>query len=287
MKNLELWSEYTREEIHSIFSPDTKFTPQAGTWGLQGIVAVPNRPGDWVFFVTYGNKQGEHSFEEFITNEGVLSWQSQPQMDFKSPTIQSLINHDERINNIYLFLRSHKKSPYGYFGRLGYLTHDSERERPVYFQWQMLDWEPPKEFISKVGITLVEPTPAGEAQAVVPVIDQLTLIDKPLPRAKNAGVKTSEFRSRKSADYSLIDSRNKKLGLDGELFILEKEIEALRAVGRHDLADKVLHVSVMEGDGAGHDIKSFDLDGNPKFIEIKTTKGPASTPFFISPNELE
>ena len=55
MKSLELWSEYTREEIHSIFSPDTKFTPQAGTWGLHGMVRLPDRLGDWVLLVSLGN----------------------------------------------------------------------------------------------------------------------------------------------------------------------------------------------------------------------------------------
>jgi hypothetical protein len=105
MKNLELWTEYSREEIHGIFSPETKFTPQAGTWGMHGIIPVPNREGDWVFIVTYGNKQGDHTFDESITEDGVLSWQSQPRMDFKSAAIQSFINHDDRINNIYLFLR--------------------------------------------------------------------------------------------------------------------------------------------------------------------------------------
>ena len=58
MKSLELWSEYTREEIHSIFSPDTTFTPQAGTWGLHGMIRVPDRQGDWVFLVSLGNQQG-------------------------------------------------------------------------------------------------------------------------------------------------------------------------------------------------------------------------------------
>jgi hypothetical protein len=287
MKNLELWAEYTREEIHGIFSPDTRFTPQSGTWGLQGIVSVPNREGDWVFFVTYGNKQGEHSFDEFITTEGVLSWQSQPRMDFQNSAIKSLINHDDRINNIYLFLRSNERNPYGYFGKLGYLTHDSEREKPVYFQWQILEWEPPAEFIERVGITLVKPEPLELSQPSPTISNQLLFVEKPAPKTKNVGVKTSEFRSRKSPDYGLIDSRNKKLGLEGELFILDQEIRGLRDAGRADLAEKVIHVSVIEGDGAGHDIKSYDVDGTPKFIEIKTTKGSGNTPFFISPNELE
>ena len=287
MKNLELWSEYRREEIHGIFSPDTKFTPQAGTWGLHGIIPVPDREGDWVFIVTYGNKQGEHTFDESITEDGVLSWQSQPRMDFNSEAIKSFINHDDRVNNIHLFLRANDKNPYGYFGRLGYLTHDSERQNPVYFQWQILDWEPPAEFIKQVGISLIRSESTESIQPEPVVLNQLIFVEKPAPRAKGAGVKTSEFRSRKSPDYGLLDGRNKKLGLEGELFILDQEIRALKEVGKHELAEKVVHVSVVEGDGAGHDVKSFDIEGNPKYIEIKTTKGSASTPFFISPNELE
>jgi hypothetical protein len=54
MRALRLWDDYTREEVHGIFSPNTRFTPQARTWGLQGIVRVPARQGDWVFFVTFG-----------------------------------------------------------------------------------------------------------------------------------------------------------------------------------------------------------------------------------------
>jgi hypothetical protein len=73
MKSLELWSEYTREEIHSIFSPDTTFTPQAGTWGLHGMIRVPDRQGDWVFLVSLGNQQGEHVFDESITVDGVTT----------------------------------------------------------------------------------------------------------------------------------------------------------------------------------------------------------------------
>jgi hypothetical protein len=61
----------------------------------------------------------------------------------------------------------------------------------------------------------------------------------------------------------------------------------LRDANKPDLAERVFHVSVVEGDGAGYDLWSFEVDGTPKFIEIKTTKGSTTTPFFISPNELE
>ena len=38
---------------------------------------------------------------------------------------------------------------------------------------------------------------------------------------------------------------------------------------------------------AGYDIRSYTPEGAIKFIEVKTTKGSSSSPFFISPNEVE
>jgi len=75
-RQLQQWEEYTRRELHDIFAPHTAFTPQAGTWGLHGAVGIPDRPNDYVFFVTYGQSQSGHEFDEGITKEGVLSWLS-------------------------------------------------------------------------------------------------------------------------------------------------------------------------------------------------------------------
>lgn len=46
-------------------------------------------------------------------------------------------------------------------------------------------------------------------------------------------------------------------------------------------------MAVIEGDSAGYDVKSFEADGSPRYIEVKTTRGPASTAFFVSPNQVE
>jgi hypothetical protein len=70
MRDLILYADYSREEVHDIFDPDSSFIPQAGTWGLQGIVKVPDRPGDYVFFVSFGQRQSGHEFDEGITTEG-------------------------------------------------------------------------------------------------------------------------------------------------------------------------------------------------------------------------
>ena len=286
MRNLELRNKYTRKEIHSIFSPATKFTPGAGYWGIQGMIKVPAREGDWVFIVTIGQHQGDHFFDESITEDGVLSWQSQPRLNLSSDTIKSLINHDDRINNIHLFFREKKDEPYRYLGRLGYLTHDSERENPVYFQWQILDWESEESFIETIGFELVPNKKFIAEKPFESKKNQLIFENKP-EKTRNSGTTTHEFRSRKAPDYGLKDSKNRMLGLEGELLVLNQEKDNLRKTNRDDLADKVLHTSVVEGDGAGYDIKSFDDEGNIKYIEVKTTKGSANTSFFISPNELE
>ena len=287
MKTLRIGDFYSRKDVHSIFAPDSVFTPQAGTWGLQGIVKVPDRQGDWVFFVTLGQSQGEHTFDESITAEGVLSWQSQPSQSFESETIKSFISHDERINNIHLFLRSKSGTDYGYFGNLGYLTHDTQRERPVHFQWQLMDWPLPTGFIEKVGVALIGDIGSYAEAPVIEKMEGLEFVAKPAPRQSRRGSSTSEFQTRKSPNHLAHHANNTALGLLGEELVLAQEIKALVDANRHDLADKVIHVSVVEGDGAGYDIRSYTADGSTKFIEVKSTKGSVSSPFFISPNEVE
>lgn len=152
IRPLKLWESYSRREAHDVFEPHTAFTPQAGTWGLQGIVRLAESPGDYIFFVTFGASQGTHSFVEEISEDGVLTWQSQPQQRLNQPRIQQFIGHDDRVNTIHLFLRMSSENDYTYFGPLGYLDHDTTREAPVYFTWQLMDWPPPPEVLSDFGI---------------------------------------------------------------------------------------------------------------------------------------
>jgi hypothetical protein len=287
MKTLRIGDFYNRRDVHGIFSPDTIFTPQAGTWGLHGIVSIPQREGDWVFFVTLGQTQGDHAFDESITTDGVLSWQSQPRQGLENETIKSLIAHDERVNNIHLFLRSKSGTDYGYFGNLGYLTHDTQRERPVHFQWQLMDWPMPDGFTTQVGVELLGDLKFIESTTLNKIVQGLEFVAKPPPRTSRRGTSTLEFQSRKSPNHLAQHANNTALGLLGEQLVLSQEKILLTKENRSDLAEKVVHVSIVEGDGAGYDIRSFTPDGTPKFIEVKSTKGASSSPFFISPNEVE
>lgn len=56
---------------------------------------------------------------------------------------------------------------------------------------------------------------------------------------------------------------------------------------KYNLIDLIKHTSKDEGDGTGFDIKSFDINGNRIFIEVKKTKGRQNSTFFLTRNELE
>lgn len=82
------------------------------------------------------------------------------------------------------------------------------------------------------------------------------------------------------------DRRNRELGKAGEEFVVGVEERALLMGGRPDLMRKVRWVSRDDGDGAGFDIRSFDLEtGRERLIEVKTTRGSARTPFYVTRNE--
>lgn len=87
-------------------------------------------------------------------------------------------------------------------------------------------------------------------------------------------------------DVAERDARNRALGRAGEERVLAHERGTLAAAGCHELARKVRWVSKKDGDGAGYDIASFELDGRQRLIEVKTTNGWDRTPFHISRNEL-
>lgn len=81
------------------------------------------------------------------------------------------------------------------------------------------------------------------------------------------------------------DHRNRSLGKAGKAFVVDLERRQLTEADRLDLARKVRWVAAEDGDGAGYDVLSFNLEGQARLIEVKTTNGSARTPFFISRNE--
>jgi hypothetical protein len=88
-------------------------------------------------------------------------------------------------------------------------------------------------------------------------------------------------------NYLEREQLNKSLGLYGEEIVIEFEKWNLKRLGHDKLADKIEWISKEEGDGAGFDILSKNLNGTDKYIEVKTTRLGKETPFFFSSNELQ
>ena len=94
-------------------------------------------------------------------------------------------------------------------------------------------------------------------------------------------------KSNKNPNYLAIEASNRSLGAEGEKFIMEYEHYRLWTSGLKSLAERIDQVSVTQGDHVGYDIQSFDQDGSPRRIEVKTTRFGLMTPFFASANEVE
>jgi hypothetical protein len=87
-------------------------------------------------------------------------------------------------------------------------------------------------------------------------------------------------------DWLQLEAANQSLGRAGEDFALHFEHSRLWSAGKKTLAERIEHVSTTRGDGAGYDIRSFEVDGAERLIEVKTTRLDKGTPFFASRNEV-
>ena len=121
---------------------------------------------------------------------------------------------------------------------------------------------------------LPSPPLSGEIFVGAPTI---TSAGKPVPRRLQRLVQKFDPVER--------DHRNRSLGRCGEAFVVDLERCQLNDAERPELARKVRWTAAEDGDGAGYDVLSFDLRGQERLIEVKTTNGSARTPFFMTRNE--
>lgn len=86
-------------------------------------------------------------------------------------------------------------------------------------------------------------------------------------------------------DYEARNKRNKMIGNRGEKIVLEHEKLLLK---NHGLVSESKNVKKAEYDHLGYDIESYDLEGNRKYIEVKTTSNNSETKqFHLTANEFE
>ena len=95
-----------------------------------------------------------------------------------------------------------------------------------------------------------------------------------------------DFRG-KFTNFTQNEIENKRIGDLGELLVMQYEKEKLLLANKPQLAKKISHTAKDKGDGTGFDIQSFNENGTEIYIEVKTTKGPKDTSFFVTSNELQ
>lgn len=280
---------YKRFDISQIFEPGCNFIPGAGRWGIPGIVEVPPKSSNFVFLVTLGAPHEGNPYQDALTEDGYLIWESQSRHKLDSPVIQKMLSHDPEQNNIHLFLRGNASSGYMYFGLLEYFSHDPNSTEPVHFIWRILNWDFEKTNLQSLGIALKAPLdPSYTPTTLTARAGKLVQVDPPSVRrgAASAGrTRRKVAAAENSIDWAARDARNRRIGLEGEKLIFQMEIDRLTAAGQKNLAAQVKHISLVNS-AAGYDIASFAPDGALKRIEVKTTQGPISAPFFISINEV-
>jgi hypothetical protein len=289
--SFQRYSFYDRRDVAAALAPAYPFKPQRGSWGISGIVRFGKGP-NYVFFVSFGQTQAGHDFDEAVYSNGIVRWQSQPAQSLTTPMIQKLVGYNHLENDILLFLRTKPDGPYMFMGFLKYVNHDEERERPVHFHWQILEFDSTKDYESLLGLNL-EPEPSAAAAIDLPEHRPAvqTLVVVPAPPAssgvKGVAIVTTDFR-RSPIDYEERDRKSRRLGMIGEDLALAYERTELIKAGRQDLAERVEMVCRTMGDTTGFDIRSFDKNtGEEIHIEVKTTSGPLTVPFFMSAAEVE
>jgi hypothetical protein len=107
------------------------------------------------------------------------------------------------------------------------------------------------------------------------------------PITENEIKKRQELRQRfvpKKIDWVSLNGRRTELGRLGEDYVIRYETNRLLEFAELD-ADRIVHLSDEQGDGAGFDVISLNEDGTERFIEVKTTKGSLDTPFYMTENE--
>lgn len=146
---------------------------------------------------------------------------------------------------------------------INYLIHHSEIES--YFQ----------KFVEK---DLIKPQITFNFEKLIVTPPEIVSVTEPKVSYQHKSIKIN---------YLEKEQYNKALGLFGEELVIEFEKWNLIKLGKENLADKIEWISKVEGDGAGYDILSKNLNGTDKYIEVKTTRLGKETPFFFSSNELQ
>ena len=136
------------------------------------------------------------------------------------------------------------------------------------------------DIVRKVAIEVDEPV---SPQAGLP-----RMVNSPIKKTRKTRIErmSEDLVGRIGIDYLAREASNRALGLLGEQTVVHFEIDRLERAGRSRLAQQVAHVSTTRGDGLGFDVLSFEVSGQERFIEVKTTNYGIGIPFYVTRGEV-
>jgi len=118
---------------------------------------------------------------------------------------------------------------------------------------------------------------------------RMVLMPTPLPGEHDAAAPRAERWSPPVAldvDFRAREARDEALAIAGQRFVLAYERARLRETGFKTLVGKIEWVAQDRGDALGFHVRSFDEQGQPRSIIVKTTNFGARLPFALTGAEL-
>ncbi len=111
----------------------------------------------------------------------------------------------------------------------------------------------------------------------------------PERKERKARIKTDSIMRTRNRDFEKEAESSNKIGKLGEQLALAYERNRLKESGITDVEEKVFLTSDNPAYGNAYpcDLISIDSNGNTVYIEVKSTRGAALAPFFISKEELK
>lgn len=242
-----------------------------------------------VLFVTLDKTQKDETQrykDTFLLDGQMFQWESQNANTPKSPRIKMILDKEPVV----LFARIHEKikgktQRFVFVGHLEckkYSYPIDSKNHPVEVMFDVLDYQ-------KQAPEPLQALYFWQIDGEAPIETTNTVLTKSSPPAPSKKMKSkgkSGVKNNSTTDWATRDEKNRSLGLAGEELVLKYEHQWLIDHNLPDLADRIEHIA-LSNSSAGYDIKSYDENGNEKYIEVKTTRSSKSAPFYISRNEVE
>ena len=192
-ETLELGNKYSKKELAALLGEDGLLTVREGVFSCKNS-------GSYFLFVDLEKegKEDRFHFKDYFEGD-YYHWDSQTTQHINSPKIRSLVNGDL---DIYLFVRINQKvkgqtQPFVYCGRVTYLEHDPDTEKPVHIIFQNIDYDDFTKNEELIDIYLWKPEKVGMTSGA-------TITKKGIVSSKR---KTSYTKPTKTERKGLVTSR--------------------------------------------------------------------------------